>query len=150
MRGSTLSASCNQTNGQQRWSSINVNGCNGDIGNNNGQLFCNSNGYNNNGYNNNGYNNGRYNNGNHYGQRRHHDRDDQNGNYNRNGQYGNGYGYNLPAGSYQQSCSNFNMNGSVLSASCTSNNGSQRATSLDLRRCPGNTDIWNHNGYLGC
>jgi hypothetical protein len=168
MRGSTLSASCSSTSGQRVYSSLNVNGCSGDIGNNNGHLACNGNyGYNNGsgyGYNgNNGYN------GRNGGENNDNDRDDKHarhhhpngnaygyyGNGNQNG-YGNngnsgygGYGYNLPGGSYQQSCTNQRMNGSVLSASCTAANGSLVNSSIDLRRCQ-SRDIANRNGYLSC
>lgn len=170
MRGSTLSASCTSASGQHVYSSLNVNGCNGDIANNNGHLTCNgSYGYNNGsgygngyGYNRNGNDNddeqgdhhhhhhhpngnayGYYGNGNH----------DGSGNgygYNGNGNgYGGGYGYNLPGGSYQQSCMNARMNGSTLSATCTAANGSQTNSSLDVRRCQ-SRDIANRNGYLSC
>lgn len=171
MRGTTLSASCRTTNGQQAYSSLNVSRCNGDIANTNGRLTCSG------GYYNGGYNNGGYNNGGYYGRSRGDDDDDNsqdgdrgkghhhhphgkahgyynngpgsnNGGYN-NGGYNNG-GYNLPAGSYQQSCTNARMNGSLLTASCTAVNGSWINSSLDTRRCSQSTDIYNRNGYLGC
>jgi hypothetical protein len=153
MRGSTLSASCSSTNGHQTYSSLNVNGCNGDIANVNGYLQCNgSYGYNNNGYGNNGRNdNDGDENGN--GEHRHHH---PNGNAygyygNRSGGYNNGYGYSLPPGSYQQSCTNAQMNGSTLSASCTATNGQYINSSIDVRRCQSRgSDIANRNGYLSC
>lgn len=175
MNGATLSASCTTNNGQQRWSSMNVNGCNGDIANNNGQLTCNG-GYYNGGYNNGGYNNGGYDNngrgrdrddednddngngnGHAYGHRHHHNngRWNNNGGYNNggyNGGYNNGgygYGYGLPGGSYRQSCQNARMNGSMLSASCTAPNGQWIGSSIDVRRCQ-SRDIANRNGYLSC
>ena len=166
MRGSTLSASCTSTSGQRVYSSLNVNGCNGDIANRNGYLSCNgSYGYNN-GYNGYGYNNsGRGNdNDNDSDDREHHHHHHHNpngngygyyGNGNGNGGYGNngygGYGYGLPGGSYQQSCTNERMNGSTLSATCTSANGQQINSSINVRNCQSRgTDIANRNGYLSC
>ena len=163
MRGSTLSASCTATNGQQLYSQINVRGCNGDIANFNGHLTCN--GYNgNNGSNGYGYNNGNNGNSGNNGWHRHHrDRDRDNDNEdNNNGNNGNGYGYNnrgygygnnygIPPGSYQQSCSNTRMRGSTLSASCTAANGQQIFSSIDVNRCNSSgRSIRNENGYLRC
>ena len=166
MRGSTLSASCSSNNGRQIYSSMNVNGCNGDIANVNGYLRCNgSYGYNNGGY----YGGGNENddndnddNGNGKGKHHHHDPNGNaygyygnrdNGGYNGNGgYYGNGnYGYGLPSGSYQQSCTNERIYGSVLSASCTATNGAYINSSIDVRQCQSRgSDIANRNGYLSC
>jgi hypothetical protein len=118
-------------------SSIDLSSCRrGDIANSNGQLTCNSNGYgrgrgNGNGYGNNG-NNGYGNNGN-------------NG-YGNNGN--NGYG-RLPAGSYQQSCTNATMNGGVLTANCPAGNGARTTSSINASACRG-ADIANRNGRLQC
>ncbi len=168
MRGSTLSASCTSTSGQRINSSLNVNGCNGDIANRNGYLSCNGNyGYNN-GYGGYGSNNG-------YGRGNENDNDndeDNDGehhhhhhpNGNAYGYYGNGnhggsgnnsgyggYGYGVPPGSYQQSCTNARMNGSTLSASCTATNGQYINSSINVRNCQSRgTDIANRNGYLSC
>jgi hypothetical protein len=60
--------------------------------------------------------------------------------------YGGGYG--LPQGSYQQSCSNEQMRGSTLSASCASVNGQPVWSSVNVRNC--NSDIINANGHLAC
>ncbi len=149
VRGDQLSARC--TNSQGTWirSTIAVNSCrNGDIVNSNGQLACNRNAYNNGngngygygrhrrqdgGYNNNGgYNNGGYNNNN-------------NGGYN-NGRYGNG---RMVPGSYQSSCTNVQMGGGTLTATCTAPNGSQITSSINPGQCRGG-DIANVNGRLGC
>ena len=162
MRGSVLSASCTSTSGQRVYSSLNVNGCNGDIANVNGRLSCNGNyGYNN-GYGNNNSgrdddedNDGDSEHGHHH---HHHPNGNAYGYYgNRNGDgnngYGNngGYGYGLPPGSYQQSCTNARMSGSTLSAACTATNGSYISSSIDVRRCQSRgTDIANRNGYLSC
>ncbi len=91
MNGDTLTASC-PGRGRNTTSSIDARGCRGgDIANMDGQLTCNSYGYNpNNGYYNGGYYNGSYNGG-------------------------------LPPGSYLQSCQNARMNGSTLSATCPGN-----------------------------
>jgi hypothetical protein len=165
MNGSTLSAICTAPNGQRITSSLNVNGCSGsDISNQNGYLSC-GNGYGYNGYGNNGYGNNRYNNGRHRGwrnrdQNRNRDRDDNNDNddngyYNngrQNSQYNTGYyGYgSLPGGSYQQSCSNATMNGSVLSAQCSAPNGQWIYSSVNLNSCRTPNDVRNINGYLRC
>ena len=154
VRGNELTARC--TNSQGTWvrSSIAVNSCrNGDIVNSNGQLACNRNaynngngngygygrhrrhgGYNNGGYNNGGYNNGGYNNGGY-----------NNGGYN-NGRYGNG---RMVPGSYQSSCTNVQMGGGTLTATCTSPNGSQITSSINPAQCRGG-DIANVNGRLAC
>ncbi len=150
-RGDRLTASCTASNGQLVRSSISL-GCRGDIANSNGQLTCNGGGYgynrnngysNNNGYGNrrdsgygthrdNGYGNGGYNNGNGYG----------------NNGYGNRNGY-APGGSYQGSCSNVQMNGNMLSATCSASNGARITSTLDANRCHGG-DIANVNGRLRC
>jgi hypothetical protein len=120
VRGDQLTARC--TNSQGTWvrSSIAINSCrNGDIVNSNGQLACNRNAYNNG--NGNGYGYGRH--------RRHHDGYNNggynNGGYN-NGRYGNG---RMVPGSYQSSCTNVQMGGGTLTATCTSPNGSQITSS---------------------
>ena len=134
VRGGELTARCTNGSGQRVRSSIAITSCRGgDIANSNGQLVCNGgNGYGRRrgyGYgNNNGYNNG-YNNGNGNG-------------------YGRGNGY-APGGSYQQSCNNIRMSGSVLTASCPSGNGQWMTTSIDPRSCRG-SDITNRNGRLNC
>ncbi len=152
MHGSTLSASCPRTNGQRVNTSLNLGRCNGgDISNQNGNLTCNGNG---NGY---GYNNDGYNN-NGQGHHHHHHNDNNgsyngnyNGNYNNNGYnggYNNGYG-SLPPGSYQQSCNNVQMRGSMLSGSCTAANGNRVYSTIDVSRCSNNA-VKNDNGHLRC
>jgi len=80
---------------------------------------------------------GRDNHGNRYGT--HRDR-----NHNRVSQ-------TLPSGSYQQSCIDESMNGSVLTGSCTSWSGQRITSSLDVNRCTQmNADIGNVNGNLRC
>lgn len=56
---------------------------------------------------------------------------------------------NLPGGSYQQSCSNATMRGSILSASCNAPNGRQIWSQIDVSRCNG-AAIANNGGYLTC
>lgn len=170
MRGNVLTAACTNDNGQSVWSSLDVSRCSGDIANYNGHLTC-PGAYNNGGY---GYNNGGYGRGRDdddnddngrdrdHGRGNHRDRGRGNGGYNNgrgpgnggygynNGGYNGGYGYGLPPGSYQQSCQNARMNGSMLSASCTAVNGAWINSSLDLRRCNQGADIYNRNGRLGC
>lgn len=55
----------------------------------------------------------------------------------------------LPTGSYQQSCRGINLNGNMLSAQCTNNQGAPVFSSLDTNSCRGR-DIANDNGYLRC
>ncbi len=154
VRGDQLTARC--TNAQGTWirSTLAFGGCRGDIGNSNGQLTCNNNGYGNGRWNNNG--NGRWNN-NGRGHDRDRDRDNNgnNGGYNNggynNGGYNNG-GYNnrgVPGGSYQSSCTNIQRNGSTLTATCTAPNGSNVTTSINAAQCRGG-DIANVNGRLAC
>lgn len=55
----------------------------------------------------------------------------------------------LRQGSYQQSCKDAVMAGSVLNATCKSNSGNWRATALEVRQCVG--DIFNDaGGNLRC
>jgi hypothetical protein len=70
----------------------------------------------------------------------------------RYGRYRNRYGNNaaLPQGSYQQSCTNAQMNGNTLSASCLTPNGQRVYSRLNVNRCNGSTDIRNIKGYLRC
>jgi len=55
----------------------------------------------------------------------------------------------LPTGSYQQSCRGINLNGNMLSAQCTNNQGAPVFSSIDTNGCRGR-DIANDNGYLRC
>jgi hypothetical protein len=127
MRGSMLSATCTPPNGNSITSTINASSCNGaDIANINGRLQCNGTAYSS---------------GNGYGNR--------NGNGNGYG-YGNGNGrYGTPGGSYQSSCTNVQMNGSTLTATCTAPNGSYITSSINASTCQGG-DIANYNGRLRC
>jgi CVNH domain-containing protein len=152
VRGDQLTARCTNAQGTAIRSTIALNSCrNGDIVNSNGQLACNRNGYGN------GYGNGN-------GRHRRHDGDNNNGNNNNNGGYNNG-GYNngnnggynngrygnrgAVSGSYQSSCTNVQMNGGTLTATCTSPNGSNITSSINPAQCRGG-DIANVNGRLGC
>jgi CVNH domain-containing protein len=55
----------------------------------------------------------------------------------------------LPPGSYQQSCRDFRMNGSTLTAVCRRAHGrGEQATALNVAHCVG--DIGNNNGQLLC
>jgi hypothetical protein len=150
VRGDQLVARCTNAQGTYVRSSIALNSCrNGDIVNSNGQLACNRNAYNNG----NGYGYGR-----HRHRHRHHDRDDNNGGYNNggynnggynNGGYNNGrYGGGVP-GSYQNSCTNVQWNGGVLTATCTAPNGTNITSSINPAQCRGG-DIANVNGRLAC
>lgn len=126
VRNNMLIANCTNNSGQRVRSSINVNACaNADIGNINGQLSCVRNGHM---Y---GRGRGRYGRG-------------------RSGLYRPGYGAGVPAGSYQQSCSNAQMSGSTLTASCRANNGGYVTSYLDISQCRSTDDIGNVNGQLRC
>jgi hypothetical protein len=59
-----------------------------------------------------------------------------------------GYGA-MPAGSYQQSCTNVRVRGATLTASCTNNSGQRVRSSLAVNSCTG-ADIGNVNGQLTC
>jgi hypothetical protein len=54
----------------------------------------------------------------------------------------------LPAGSWRNSCNNARMNGSILTASCSTGQG-YRTTSLDVRQCRSRS-VGNSNGSLFC
>jgi hypothetical protein len=59
------------------------------------------------------------------------------------------YAQGLPAGSYQQSCRDFRMQGGTLTAVCRRANGrGDQATALNVTHCVG--DIGNNNGQLVC
>jgi len=63
--------------------------------------------------------------------------------------YGQGYG-NVPAGSYQQSCTNVRVRGNgLLMANCTNNSGQRVRSQLAYQSCRG-SDIGNINGQLSC
>ncbi len=126
VRNNTLVASCTNNSGQRVRSSIAVNACaNADIGNINGQLSC-------------------VRNGNMYGTGR--------GRYGRGtaGLYRQRYAAGLPPGSYTQSCTNAQLNGSTLTATCTAANGQRVTSYLDISQCRSTDDIGNVNGQLRC
>jgi CVNH domain len=59
------------------------------------------------------------------------------------------YGQGLPPGSYQQSCRDFRMQGSTLTAVCRRAQGrGEQVTALNVAHCVG--DIGNNNGQLVC
>src|SRR5712692_6269392 len=59
------------------------------------------------------------------------------------------YAQALPPGSYQQSCRDFRMQGSTLTALCRRANGrGEQITALNVAHCAG--DIGNNNGQLQC
>lgn len=124
VHGSTLSATCQDQGGNWRNTELrNFDRCNGEIQNLNGNLSCT---------------------GGNYGDRRDHDYDrdrdhdrDHDRDYNR-----------YPRGSYSQTCSNIQVNGNTLNATCQKKNGRTRNTSLrNFRDC---RDIENDNGKLRC
>ena len=130
VNGSTLRATCQDQGGNWRNTELrDFDRCGGEIQNLNGNLSCSGG---------NGYGQG----GN-YGDRRDGDRRDRDhdGDRDRNG-------YNGPQGSYTQTCSNIQVNGNTLQASCQKRNGKMKNSSLrNFRDC---RDIQNDNGKLRC
>ena len=61
---------------------------------------------------------------------------------------GGGWHGHLPGGSWQASCTNGYMRGTVLTASCSYGRG-YNTTSIDTRSCP-RRQFGNNNGYLFC
>jgi len=145
-RGSTLYASCENTNGG--WQSTQLSDfqrCSGGIQNINGSLQCNASG-------NGGNNQGRDADRGHDGD---HDRDGDRGHDGDRGRDANqgqdgDHAYNRePRGSYLQSCQNVSTSGNTLRASCQKKNGGWRQASLKYyNQC--NRDIANKNGKLQC
>ena len=133
VRGSTLSAECQNTGGG--WQSTQLrdyNRCRGEIQNINGSLQCT--GDNRGGYDRDDHDRDRDRDRDHDRDRdRDHDRDRYNG---------------APRGSYYQTCQNVQVDGNTLRASCQKKNGKLRNTSLhNYQQC---RDIENDNGKLRC
>lgn len=122
VRGNVLIARCRADSGSYQRTRFNLDNCpGGQLGNSNGRLFCESN------------------------------RGTRNNRYRGNGHRGNwqrGSYAGLPAGSWQGSCNNGRMNGSVLTASCSTGHG-YRTTSLDVQQCRSRS-VGNNNGTLFC
>jgi CVNH domain len=57
-------------------------------------------------------------------------------------------GERIPEGSYHATCEGIRMDGYRLKASCGTERGTWRRSSLDVRACDG--DIVNQDGYLRC
>jgi hypothetical protein len=128
-----MSAQCRDTRGRYQFTTLDYSGCQGDIGNNNGQLICNG-----------GRpgNPGRPGGGNGPGP----------GNGGGNGPGpGNGGGWNgrLPGGSWQRSCRGGEMRGSRVTAECKNERGRWIGTSIDMRSCRSDL-LGNRNGDLVC
>jgi hypothetical protein len=131
VRGSTLSAECQNTGGG--WQSTQLrdyNSCRGEIQNINGSLQCT-------GDNRRGPGD--------YDHDRDRDRDhDHDADRDRDHDRYNG----APRGSYYQTCQNVQVNGNTLTATCQKKNGKTRNTSLhNYQQC---RDIENDNGKLRC
>jgi hypothetical protein len=60
------------------------------------------------------------------------------------------WGQALPSGTYQQSCRRARVNQGVLTATCSSDNGTWIRSSLLLSRCQPWSDVGNVNGRLRC
>lgn len=145
VRGSTLSAECQNTGGG--WQSTQLRDydrCRGEIQNINGSLQCTGN------------NRGGYGPGDDRGRdadrgrdRDDHDRDrDRDRDYDRDRDHDRDRYNGAPRGSYYQTCQNVQVNGNTLTASCQKKNGKTRNTSLhNYQQC---RDIENDNGKLRC
>ena len=134
VNGSTLRATCQDQGGNWRNTELrDFDRCGGEIQNLNGNLSCSGG---------NGYGQG----GN-YGDRRDGDRRDRDHDGDRDRDRDRN-GYNGPPGSYTQTCSNIQVNGNTLQASCQKRNGKMKNSSLrNFRDC---RDIQNDNGKLRC
>jgi hypothetical protein len=55
----------------------------------------------------------------------------------------------LPAGSYQASCSDCTVQDNQLTCQCKNRSGTKVSTSIEYTACTGNS-IWNENGVLKC
>jgi len=100
-------ANCQTDNGNWNRSWLNMQNCpSRQVGNNNGDLFCESG-------------------------------------------YGTTYGGALPPGSWQQSCRNAQMAGTMLYADCDTGYGYYQASSLDVSACPSGP-VGNNHGRLYC
>jgi hypothetical protein len=155
--GRQITAECRDVRGRYNPTSLDYRNCQGDIGNNNGQLVCNGgrpgSGWGGgdrpgNGGDRPGYGGDRPGNGNGW------DRPGNgNGNGGGGGRPGNNWGGNnggrLPGGSWLQSCRNADMRGTVLTAECRSINKKWRETRIDTRSCRGDA-IGNMDGRLFC
>ena len=68
--------------------------------------------------------------------------------YRSNGGNGDYRGEAIPGGSYRASCEGIRLDAHRLKASCRTQRGTWRRSSLDIRVCDG--DIVNQDGYLRC
>jgi hypothetical protein len=124
---SVLTANCQRRDGAYHYSALDLQSCEGGaVGNDNGRLVCETGGQA-------GGNTGG---------------DQGGGNTGGDNAAGNAGG-GLPAGSWQQSCTNPQLNGSVLTASCQRQDGGSRFSALDIRTCPGGR-VGNFEGSLAC
>jgi len=120
-----MSAQCRGVNGRYRYSAIDYRGCRGDIGNNDGQLFCTG---------------GRPGNGPGSGW----------AGGDRPGQgWGGGHGGELPRGTWQRTCRNVDMRGPIVTAQCQGVGGRWYDTRFDTRSCRSDR-LANRDGRLRC
>lgn len=127
-----LSAQCRDTRGRYRFSSIDYRSCQSEIGNDNGQLFCNG--------------------GRPGAQRPDADRPGDGrpgGGYQGGGYQGGGWSGALPGGSWQRSCRNSAARGARVTAQCRSDHDRWFDTSIDTRACRSGR-LANQNGQLVC
>jgi len=120
MRGATLTAQCRADDDSWVRSSLDTSQCqNGQVSNHNGSLTCER--------------GSQYYRGN-----------NSNRNNNNNARQN-----QTPSGSWSDSCSNGQMRGSVLMASCRNDRGDYRQTSIDVQQCR-YSNVANRNGSLVC
>ena len=123
---SVLTANCQRRDGAYRYSALDLSSCEGGpVGNDNGRLVCESAAQ--------GGGNAAPGNA---GQ-------DDSGNANAGGAPA------LPSGSWQQSCTNPKMTGTLLTASCQRSDGGSRFSAVDVATCPGGR-VGNFEGSLAC
>jgi hypothetical protein len=130
---SVLTANCQRRDGAYHYSALDLQSCDGGpVGNDNGRLVCET---------------GGQSGGQTGGQTGGQAGGDQGGGNAANGN--GGAGGALPAGSWQQSCHNPQVNGSMLTASCQRQDGGFRFSAIDVRSCPGGR-VGNFEGSLAC
>src|SRR5204862_302851 len=137
LNGTMLTATCLRGGGGSGYSSIDTRACaGGPVGNQNGQLYCEGGQPSNQG------------NANAPGS----PATEQGGEQGTmgGGQPGNAGGApTLPPGSWQQTCTNPKVNGSVWTASCQRSDGGSRFSAVDAATCPGGR-VGNFEGSLAC
>lgn len=142
-----MSAQCRDIRGRYQFTTLDYSGCQGDIGNNNGQLICNGGRPGNPGRPGGGNgpgpgNGGGWGGGNGPGP-------GNGGGWGNGPGPGGGWNGRLPGGSWQRSCRGGEMRGSRVTAECRNERGRWIDTSIDMRSCRSGL-LGNRNGRLVC